>query len=61
MIKNSEKFTSSIAFRCFTPSQVALADFLKNKDAYIVLLLIMQQKRDHFINADAANKVHLLN
>jgi methionine aminotransferase len=36
-----EKFTSSIAFCCHTPSQVALADFLKNKDAYFIA------QRDH--------------
>ncbi|HEU4859556.1 MAG TPA: methionine aminotransferase, partial [Chitinophagaceae bacterium] len=36
-------------FCCHTPSQVALAEFLKNRDAYLSLGVIMQQKRDHFI------------
>ena len=44
-------------FCCHTPSQVALADFLKNKDAYLSLSGIMQQKRDHFIAADETNKI----
>lgn len=36
-------------FSCFTPTQVALAEFLKNKDAYTSLGGFMQKKRDHFI------------
>jgi methionine aminotransferase len=35
-------------FSCHTPSQVALATFLKNKDAYLSLSGFMQQKRDFF-------------
>lgn len=35
-------------FCCHTPSQVALADFLKNKEAYLSLSGLMQQKRDYF-------------
>jgi methionine transaminase len=35
-------------FSCHTPSQVALAEFLKNREAYISLSTIMQEKRDHF-------------
>ncbi|MDP4262437.1 MAG: methionine aminotransferase [Bacteroidota bacterium] len=36
------------AFSCFTPTQVALTAFLKNKDAYLGLASVMQQKRDRF-------------
>ncbi len=36
-------------FCCHTPSQVALAEFLKNKEAYLLLSGIMQEKRDYFI------------
>ena len=36
-------------FCCHTPSQVALADFLKNKDAYLSLSGFMQEKRDYFL------------
>src|SRR4249920_456599 len=48
-------------FCCHTPSQVALADFLKNKDAYLSLSGIMQQKRDHFIELMKHTKFELLN
>lgn len=36
-------------FCCHTPSQVALAEYLKNKEAYLSLSGFMQQKRDYFI------------
>lgn len=36
------------AFSCFTPAQVALAKFLQNKDAYLSLAPMIQEKRDHF-------------
>ena len=36
-------------FSCHTPSQVALADFLRNKEAYLSLSGIMQEKRDYFL------------
>ena len=35
-------------FSCHTPSQVGLATFLKNKDAYLSLGPFLQQKRDYF-------------
>jgi methionine aminotransferase len=35
-------------FSCHTPSQVALAEFLKNKESYLQLSREMQQKRDYF-------------
>jgi methionine aminotransferase len=35
-------------FSCHTPSQVGLAGFLKNKDAYLSLGGFLQQKRDYF-------------
>jgi methionine aminotransferase len=35
-------------FSCHTPSQVALASFLKNKESYLQLSPEMQQKRDFF-------------
>lgn len=47
-------------FSCHTPSQVALADFLKNKDAYLSLSGIMQKKRDYFISLMKETKFDLL-
>jgi methionine aminotransferase len=35
-------------FTCFTPTQVALAAFMKNRDAYLSLGTYMQEKRDYF-------------
>lgn len=48
------------AFCCHTPSQVALADFLKNRNAYLSLGSIMQQKRDYFIELMKQTKFDLL-
>ena len=44
------------AFTCDTPKQVALAQFLKNKDAYLNLGAFLQQKRDYFQHLMAATK-----
>ena len=44
------------AFTCDTPKQVALAQFLKNKDAYLGLGAFMQQKRDYFQGLMQATK-----
>ena len=35
-------------FSCHTPSQVALAEYLKNADAYLQLGPLVQKKRDYF-------------
>jgi len=37
------------AFSCNTPVQVGLAGFLEDKEAYLSLSSMMQQKRDHFV------------
>lgn len=44
------------AFCCDTPKQVALAQFLQNKDAYLNLGSFMQQKRDYFQQLMAGTK-----
>jgi methionine aminotransferase len=36
-------------FSCHTPSQVALASFLRNRSSYLTLGSFMQQKRDYFL------------
>lgn len=48
-------------FSCHTPSQVALADYLKNKEDYLSLSGIMQQKRDFFIELMRQTKFDMLN
>lgn len=48
-------------FCCHTPSQVALADFLKNKEAYLSLSGIMQEKRDYFVRLMRGTRFGMLN
>ena len=36
-------------FSCHTPSQVALATFLRDKDSYLTLSSFLQKKRDYFL------------
>jgi methionine aminotransferase len=47
-------------FSCHTPTQVALAQFLKDKDAYLSLAGQMQQKRDYFIKLMRESKFDML-
>lgn len=48
LTKEFRKVHQFNCFSCHTPSQVALAEFLKNKDAYLSLSSFMQEKRDYF-------------
>lgn len=48
LMKEFRKVHQFNCFSCHTPSQVALATFLANKDAYLSLAGLMQEKRDHF-------------
>ena len=47
-------------FSCNSPSQVALATFLKDKDAYLSLGSMMQKKRDYFIKLMKNSRFELL-
>ena len=47
-------------FCCHTPSQVALAEFLKNKEAYLSLSSFMQKKRDYFLELMKSSKFSML-
>jgi methionine transaminase len=47
-------------FSCHSPSQVALATFLKNKNSYLSLPGYMQEKRDYFIALMKDTKFNLL-
>jgi methionine transaminase len=47
MMKEFRKVHQFNCFSCDTPKQVALATYLKNKDAYLQLGSFMQQKRDY--------------
>ncbi|MEK7226640.1 MAG: methionine aminotransferase [Bacteroidota bacterium] len=48
LMKEFRKVHQFNCFSCHTPSQVALAEFLKNKDAYLSLSSFMQERRDYF-------------
>ncbi len=48
LMKEFRKVHQFNCFSCFTPTQVALAAFLKNREAYTGLSAFMQEKRDYF-------------
>ena len=48
LTKEFRKVHQFNSFTCHTPSQVALASFLKNRDAYLSLGSFLQEKRDYF-------------
>ena len=60
-MKEFRKVHQFNCFCCHTPSQVALASFLKERDAYLELGYFMQQKRDYFIDLMRATRFELLN
>ena len=48
LMKEFRKVHQFNCFTCHTPSQVALAGFIKNREAYMGLSAFMQEKRDYF-------------
>ncbi len=60
LMKEFRKIHQFNAFSCFTPAQVALGSFLQNRDAYLTLSELMQQKRDFFIDQMKATRFTLL-
>ena len=59
LTKEFRKVHQYNCFSCFTPSQVALATFLKNKDAYLSLSSFIQEKRDYFKQLMQSTKISL--
>jgi methionine aminotransferase len=60
LMKEFRKVHQFNCFSCHTPSQVALAQFLSEKESYLSLPSFMQKKRDHFINLMRSTKFKLL-
>jgi len=60
LTKEFRKVHQFNAFTCFTPAQVALAEYLKNEEAYLSLPRFMQQKRDYFIELMSQTRFELL-
>jgi len=48
LMKEFRKVHQFNCFSCHTPSQVALAEFLSNKNSYLSLGSFLQKKRDYF-------------
>lgn len=59
LMKEFRKVHQFNCFSCFTPTQVALAQFLQNRDAYLSLSALMQEKRDHFRKLMSATRFTL--
>lgn len=49
LMKEFRKVHQFNCFTCHTPTQVALTEFLKNREAYLSLSSQLQEKRDYFI------------
>ncbi|PZR29509.1 MAG: methionine aminotransferase [Citrobacter freundii] len=60
LMKEFRKLHQFNCFSCHTPSQVALAEFLENTEAYTTLGSFMQKKRDYFIDLMKSTKFDLL-
>lgn len=60
LMKEYRKVHQFNAFTCFTPAQAALAEYMKNKEAYLSLPKFMQQKRDYFTELMKNTKFDLL-
>ena len=60
LTKEFRKVHQFNCFSCHSPSQVALATFLKKKDSYLELGAMMQEKRDLFIRLMKDTKFSLL-
>ncbi|ULQ55647.1 methionine aminotransferase [Flavihumibacter rivuli] len=60
MMKEFRKVHQFNCFSCHTPSQVALASYLKNPSAYLELGSFLQKKRDHFTDLMSTTRFNLL-
>jgi len=47
-------------FSCHTPSQVALATFLRDRDSYLTLGSFLQKKRDYFLQLMKGTRFNML-
>lgn len=59
LMKEFRKIHQFNAFSCFTPTQVALAHYLKNKEAYLQLSVDLQKRRDYFVELMKETKFSL--
>jgi len=59
-IKEFRKVHQFNCFSCHTPSQVALASFLSNREAYLTLSSSMQERRDYFVELMKQTRFNML-
>jgi methionine aminotransferase len=59
LMKEFRKVHQFNCFSCFTPTQVALAEFLQNRSAFLELSSELQAKRDYFIKLMSATRFSL--
>jgi len=60
LTKEFRKVHQFNAFSCHTPNQVAMAEFLRNKENYLSLGKFFQEKRDYFIQLMKETRFNLL-
>jgi methionine aminotransferase len=59
LMKEFRKVHQFNCFSCFTPTQVALAEFLQDRSAFLELSFELQAKRDHFISLMSSTRFSL--
>jgi len=60
LTKEFRKIHQFNCFACHTPSQVALSNFLSDRNSYLSLSSFMQKKRDHFVSLMTNTRFDLL-
>jgi methionine aminotransferase len=60
LMKEFRKVHQFNVFTCFAPAQVALADYLDNKEGYLLLGSFLQKKRDLFLSLMQGSRFEFL-
>ncbi len=60
LMKEFRKVHQYNAFTCFSPAQVALADYMDNKEGYLLLGSFLQKKRDLFLTLMQGSRFEFL-
>lgn len=60
LMKEFRKVHQFNAFSCFAPAQVALAEYLENKEGYLLLGSFLQKKRDLFLTLMQGSRFEFL-
>ncbi|MBM3431655.1 MAG: aminotransferase class I/II-fold pyridoxal phosphate-dependent enzyme [Bacteroidetes bacterium] len=60
LMKEFRKVHQFNVFTCFAPAQVALAEYLENKEGYLLLGTFLQRKRDLFLSLMQGSRFEFL-